>query len=69
MKLAEVVIGQVYEVRVSGRISQVRVRRVEQVARFGRSRTRWYGVNLETGREVSGTPARLRRRVDENQAT
>jgi hypothetical protein len=61
MKKREVVLGQVYAVKVSGRIQQVRL--VAESPHGG-----WVGRNLQTGREVRiRSAARLRYPVRQDQ--
>lgn len=55
MRAAEVQIGSVYVVKVSGRLTRVRV---DSPCRYGG----WYGTNLATGREVRIRSARRLRR-------
>lgn len=58
MKTREVEIGSVYTAKVSGKVTNVRILRVNP---FG---VGWVGVNLLTGREVHIRSARrLRRRI------
>lgn len=58
MRQAEVKIGGTYIARVSGRLVKVQVV-LEDSHRSGRSR-RFVAKNLETGREIRCTAARLR---------
>lgn len=60
MRKADVVLGEVYWARVSGRVVPVKV--CEAHHQGG-----WYGLNTETGREVRiRTAGRLRSRVVEH---
>jgi hypothetical protein len=63
MKQSDVVVGGVYMVRVGGFMTRVRIDGFHPV-RFEGRRPRWYGVNLSTGRMISGTAARCRSRVE-----
>lgn len=55
MKTAQVVIGQVYRVKVSGRIARVRI---DHKLTIGKG---WHGTNLDTERRVHiRTAQRLR---------
>jgi hypothetical protein len=56
VKLADVVIGGVYEVRVSGKVAPVRIERKSDT--WAR---RFHGLNLHTNKAVTLTAARCRR--------
>lgn len=68
MKQAEVRVGAVYQVRVSGKLAPVRIIR-EFNGRVGLGitmRKRWVGKNLRTGREITiRSAAKLRREIQE----
>jgi hypothetical protein len=69
MKKEDVVVGGVYLVKVGNnpRLSRVRITSFAKPmvhSPFFRVRARWEGVNLATGRTITGTAARLRRRVE-----
>ena len=60
MKKADVQIGGVYVVKVSGRLSPVKILRLNEYHAIGVQT--WTGRNLDTGREVTiRSAARLRR--------
>jgi len=69
MKRAEVQVGKVYAVRIGGQFgtSPVRIQRFYRPSLNGRQE-RWVGVNLRTGREITGTAARCRREIPETLA-
>jgi hypothetical protein len=59
-------VGQEWEVLVSGRVVPVRLQALEVKAASSfckRARRRFLGTNVQTGREITGDCARLRRRV------
>lgn len=60
MKKADVKVGKTYIVKVSGKLSRVKL--TNEVKRAGG----WMGINLDTGREVRiKTGGRLRREIPE----
>lgn len=60
MKKSDIQIGSIYVVKVSGRLTRVRITREAGGLRGG-----WYGTNLGTGREVRIRSAqRLRSAVE-----
>lgn len=63
MKQAEVEIGQVYAVKVSGTVSPVRVDGARTSQWATPTRRKFTGTNLRTGKTVSFTAAKCRYRV------
>jgi hypothetical protein len=59
----DITIGNVYRVKVSGQLTDVRVDRTGNVPRHNRVQ-RFWGTNLRTNREVSFTAAKCRREVN-----
>jgi hypothetical protein len=63
MRKADIAIGAVYAVKVSGRLTAVKILRASP-------RSGWIGINQRTGREVPiRTAARLRREYDSDSTT
>lgn len=61
MKTKDITIGGTYAARVSGNFVHVRVVRVKDTPESGK--TRFVCRNLQTGREIVATAARLRKQV------
>lgn len=78
MKLADIVIGQFYAMKVSGAVTIVRIDgEVEQLAygtrasmfKAPRRMRKFYGINMRTGRAITAiSPARVRFAVDADKA-
>ena len=66
MKLSEIVVGEVYLCKVSGRIVPVKVEKLSEILSFkGRYTTHIICRNTLTGRQVvCRSPQRLRRKVE-----
>lgn len=60
MKKKDVVIGHTYVIRVSGQLTRVKIEGWCEPSPLGRRQERWHGININTGREIRGTAARLR---------
>ena len=63
MKQADVHVGRYYRVKVSGKLTTVRVDGMRLPTRW-QSRRRYHGVNMATGRRVSFTAAKCREGID-----
>jgi hypothetical protein len=60
MKTRDIEIGQVYAVKISGKLVAVRIDGCDAVHKL----QRWHGINLATGRKITiKSPQRCRRKL------
>lgn len=53
MKASEITVGSKYTAKVSGKLTTVRVDRIESTTRFGKAATAYHVTNLTTGRRTT----------------